>query len=131
MYNNRMRYLGVDYGKKRVGIALSDERGEFALPKAVLPNDRELIKKIKEICDENGVKQVVIGESKNYKGEENAIMENIRSFADDLKGVTRLPVVFEPEFLTSAAAERIQGKNEMHDASAAALILKSYLERNK
>ena len=46
-----MKYLGIDYGKKRVGVALSDEGGQFALPKAVLPSDHQLIKKIKELCD--------------------------------------------------------------------------------
>lgn len=142
-----MRYLGIDYGKKRVGIALSDEGGQFALPKVVLPNDHQLVKKIKEICDENKVSTIVVGESKNYKGEENAIMKDIRSFVEDLKGLTRLPVLLEPEFLTSAEAERInqqrrssprekgsgprakRGENEMLDASAAALILKSFLDK--
>ena len=124
-----MRYLGIDYGKKRVGVALTDENRQFALPKVVLPNDHRLISNIKKICEENDVSLIVIGESKNYKGEENAIMKDIRDFSEDLKGVTKLPIVFEPEFLTSSEAERIQGKNEMHDASAAALILKSYLEK--
>ena len=144
-----MRYLGIDYGSKRVGIALSDEGLQFALPKIVFPNNYKLVSKIKEFCKENDVSLIVIGESKNYKGEENAIMKAARAFAEDLKGVTGTAIAFEPEFLTSAEADRINQprrspsrekgagsrpehhKNEMLDASAAALILKSYLEKIK
>ncbi|OHA15622.1 MAG: hypothetical protein A3G52_04030 [Candidatus Taylorbacteria bacterium RIFCSPLOWO2_12_FULL_43_20] len=126
-----MRYAGIDYGKKRVGVALSDEGLSFALPKVVLPNDRMLVKKIAEFCKENDVSLIVVGESLNYKNEENAIMEEAKDFAKKISGVTGVNVVFEPEFLTSAEAERVQGKNKMHDASAAAIILKSYMAKNK
>src|SRR3989344_5129045 len=99
-----MRYAGIDYGKKRVGVALSDEGLSFALPKVVLPNDRMLVKKIAEFCKENDVSLIVVGESLNYKNEENAIMEEAKDFAKKISGVTGVNVVFDPEFLTSAEA---------------------------
>lgn len=127
-----MRYMGIDYGSKRVGIAVSDEAGEFAMPLIVLSNakkDREgLVKEILSIAKENKVETIVMGESKNYKGEPNAILPETLNLKKDLeeKGMT---VELEPEFMTSTNAERFQGKTDMLDASAAALILQSYLDK--
>ena len=121
--------MGIDYGTKRVGIAISDESQSFALPKVVLANDKKLISKIKEICEKENVEKIILGESKNFKMEDNKVMTKISEFKKVLEVETRREVIFEPEFMTSAEAERIQGKNDMLDASAAALILKSYLEK--
>lgn len=124
-----MRYIGIDYGKKRVGIAVSDENGEFGLPHSVLQNDRKILEKITEICEEKKVGEVVIGESRDFSGAENPVMGDIRKFAAELEKTVKLPIHFEPEFLTSAEAKRIIGENDMLDASAAALILKSYIDK--
>jgi putative Holliday junction resolvase len=130
--------MGIDYGKKRVGIALSDESGQFALPYDVLANsntlrkktEHGLIKKIKKMCDDNKVGAIVLGESKNFKGQDNSIMKEIKIFRDNVIAEIKLPLYMEPEFMTSAEAKQIQGKNDMLDASAAAIILKSYLDKN-
>lgn len=124
-----MRFLAIDYGSKRVGIALSDPSGDFALPYAVFPNDKKLISSIASLCHEQEVGTIIIGESKDYKGVDNPIMKKVLLFKEELENQTKLPVVLEPEYLTSAEAERLQGKNDMIDASAAALILKSYLDK--
>jgi putative Holliday junction resolvase len=126
-----MRILGVDYGGKRVGIALSDERADFSYPLVVLENTENLIADVEKICKDNLVGEIVVGESKNFNQTENTIMQEITPFAEKIRFVTGLPVHMHPEFMTSQEAERLQGKNEMHDASAAALILKSYLETLK
>ncbi len=126
-----MRYLSIDYGTKNVGIAMSDERGDFAYPLKVLENSSSLIDDISSICKENNIGEIVVGESKNFSQEENEVMKEISPFAMELKKNSNLPVHLHPEFLTSMEAERLQGKNEMHDASAAALILKSYLDTIK
>jgi putative holliday junction resolvase len=124
-----MRYLGIDYGSKRVGIAVSDEEGKFALPNVVLPNNAKLLDELNTIICDNNVTTVILGESKNFKGEDNTIMNDIRHFKEKIENNLGKTVIFEPEFLTSHAAQRFQGKNDMHDASAAALILQSYLDR--
>jgi putative Holliday junction resolvase len=124
-----MRYMGIDYGSKRVGIAVSDETGNFALPLVVLKNSPELLDELNEIiCDKN-IEVIILGESKNYKGEDNKIMAEIREFKEKVENNLEKKVIYEPEFMTSQEAQHIQGKGEMHDASAAALILKSYLDR--
>ena len=124
-----MRYLGIDFGKKRVGVAISDESNRLAFPLSVLPNDKTLLGAIQEIIKIEKIEQIVIGESKDFQGKPNKIMGEIEKFAKILKEKTQLVIVFEPEFMTSVQAEQLQGKNEMHDASAAAIILQSYLDR--
>lgn len=124
-----MRYIGIDYGRKRVGVALSDESGTFALAHSVLKNDESLMKNLSKIIEEQKVEAIVMGDSKNYQGEENSIMKYVREFKKQIEETAKIPVYLEPEFLTSAEAERIQGKTDKLDASAAALILKSYLDK--
>ncbi len=124
-----MKYLGIDFGSKRVGIAMSDDDGKMAFPKTVLANDKNLIESIKKICIEEKIGAIVLGESKDFDMKDNMIMEEIRKFKTEIESETFLEVIFEPEFLTSAEAERLQGKTKLLDASAAALILKSYLDK--
>jgi putative Holliday junction resolvase len=126
-----MRYLGIDYGSKRIGLALSDETKTIVTPLSVLSNDKNTISELLKVCQKNEVEVVVVGESKNYDQVDNNIMKEARPFVDSLKNTLGIPVYFHPEFLTSREAEHIQGKNNMLDASAAALILKSYLDTNK
>jgi len=123
--------MGIDYGAKRVGVALSDEEGEFALPYKVLFNNKDLPDAIKALCKEKKVAHIVIGKSENFEGKDNAIMAKINSFIETLKNKVTIPISLEQEFMTSQEARRIQGKNDMNDASAAALILKSYLDKQK
>lgn len=120
--------MGIDYGGKRVGVAISDEDLKLAFPLEVLENSPELISELKELSNINNIGMIVVGESKDFSGQDNKIMEEIRPFVQKLTDELRLEVESHPEFMTSQAAERFQGKNEMHDASAAALILQSYLD---
>ncbi|MEA2112962.1 MAG: Holliday junction resolvase RuvX [Patescibacteria group bacterium] len=125
-----MKYLGIDYGEKNVGIATSDDGGELAFAKVVLNNDNQLLENVLKICEEEKIKVVVIGDSFDFSGQPNNIMKDVLNFKKVLEK-NNLTVHLEPEFLTSAEAERIQGKNDKLDASAAALILKSYLDKIK
>ena len=124
-----MKTMGIDFGMKRVGVALSDENASFAFPHSVMKNDVALLGNILSLAQSEKVSIIVIGESRDYTGKPNPIMEHITRFKEQLEKEGNRSVFLEPEFLTSAEAERIQGKTETLDASAAALILKSYLER--
>ena len=92
-----MRYLGIDYGAKRVGIALSDEKGKMAFAYGVILNTgkKEVVEKIKKICAGNSAGKIVVGKSLNYKGEPNPIMAEIEPFKAALEKETGLPVVYE------------------------------------
>ncbi|MFA6094828.1 MAG: Holliday junction resolvase RuvX [Candidatus Paceibacterota bacterium] len=126
-----MRYLGIDFGTKRVGIALSDEKGEFAMPHSVVQNTPSLVEDVKNICVKEGVGTIVIGESKDYAMNNNPVMKKVIPFVKKLETETGLPVVYEPEVLSSREAGHIQGEGKLLDASAAAIILKSYIDRGK
>jgi len=127
-----MKYLGIDYGTKNVGIAISDDYGKMAFPNTILANDHKIIENLKKIVSKNLIQKIIIGESKNYKMQDNEIMADIYDIKKILETDLNMDVDLHPEILTSAEAERLQGKNEMIDASAAAIILQSYLDlKNK
>lgn len=126
-----MYLMGIDYGEKKIGIALSDENGSFAFAHSVIENDRNAIKKIKKICEENDIWEIILGKSVDYQGRPNPVMKKIEPFKKLLEKEIGLRVEYEPEVLTTKEAERIQGKIKKIDASAAALILRSFLEKQK
>ena len=124
-----MRYLGIDYGTKKIGVTISDEEGSFAFPHGVIPSDTAALDAIAKICSEKGVGAVVLGRSRNYAGQENPVMANVKNFEKALRERTSLPIEYEDEVLTTAQAARDVGKNENTDAAAAALILGNFLSR--
>ena len=130
-----MRLIGIDYGEKRIGIALSDESGAFAFPHSVIINCSDCailnVAQIKKICGENDVGKIILGESLDYKGKPNPIMKKIEKFKVLLEKEINLPVIYQSEILTTKEAERIIGKTKKTDASAAALILRSYIDKEK
>src|SRR3989344_1039579 len=124
-----MRYLGIDYGSKRIGVALSDEEGRVAFPHSVVVNNSRAIATIAELIEGSGAGGVVVGESSNFKGERNKIQNEIDDFVKKLEAKEMdFEVIFEPEFLTSVQARAIMGENKKNDASAAAIILQSFLD---
>ena len=132
------RILGIDYGTKRIGLAISDTDAQFGQPYSVIKNSRknlpEVISEISDILKKEEVCEIVLGESKDFKGKDNAVMPEITEFKEKLEKTLfdlsmQIPVIFEPEFLTSHQAAYFQGKHDLLDASSAALILQSYLDR--
>jgi putative Holliday junction resolvase len=124
-----MRYLGIDYGTKRVGVAIADAQTGIAFPRAVFPNTERLVSDLVELVRSEVIEEVVLGESRDFSGKENSLMRQIHAFKKQLAEETGVPVVLFPEVLSSREAMRLQGDNEMNDASAAAIVLQSYLER--
>jgi len=153
-----MRFLGIDYGTKRIGVATSDEEGVLAFPKEIILNDLNVFKKFNEIIKTEGISEIVIGESVDFSGKLNVLSARIEIFISELKDKFKLPVHKQKEFLTSVEARRykignhrlwrgpvvnggkISNKSQSHsklkqiksgrvDASAAALILQRYLDR--
>ena len=142
-----MRYLGIDYGTKRIGLALTDGEGMMAFPHSVIEANGKALSYIDALCKKEGVGQIILGESKNFKGEPNAVMKKVDEFKKELEKTLGIPVHYEAEFMTSAQAERVdekpreisrrsglelrrpEAKNDKLDASAAALILQSFLDK--
>jgi putative Holliday junction resolvase len=124
------KILGLDFGTERVGAAVSF--GTLAEPLTVLPNDGQLLSKIKLLCAANQIDRIVLGRS------ENVMAEKTEAFAQELGQVIGQPIVFEDETLSSKEVERLLrearlGKRQHRgpiDHLAAALILQRYLDEN-
>jgi len=131
-----MRHLGIDFGTKRVGLALSDESGSMGFPHSTIPNSGKLIDEVLVLMQEKGVECVVLGESLAFDGSQNPVAKAAKEFGEALERRSGVPVVYEPETLTTQEARRnFEGVREsgsgnlLVDASAAALILTSYLDK--
>ena len=124
-----MRHLGIDYGTKRIGLAISDEGGTLAFPYAILENTKGVISEVKTICGHETVELIVIGESVDYKGEPNIVKKEVDKFIVALKKVVNISIMEEREFLTTQQARFYQTRRRRVDDSAAAIILQSYLDR--
>ena len=135
-----MRYLGIDYGSKKIGLALSDESGTMGFPHAIIPNTPRLVDELGVLIAKENIGAVVIGESRTLAGGENPIAKDARALGDAIVERSGVPVFFESEVFTSVEARRVPvgrqagpsrapKKHVAVDASAAALILTSYLSR--
>ena len=125
-----MQYIGVDYGTKRVGIALSDEEASFAFPKEIVAT-AEAISSIQALTDSGTITGIVIGESLANNGGENDILTHTKRFVEKLKLVVSVPIFFEREGFSSVEAHRYQTKKGNRDDSAAAVILQRFLDKQK
>lgn len=144
-----MRHLGIDFGTRKVGLALSDEAGTMGFPRDVLPNDEQLLARVASLIKDEQVGTVVFGESLDFSGNGNPVLAKAHAFANDLQEKTGVLVAWEPEMFSTQEARRgMDGLHPQHvpnvsrvrssvdqtpsavDASAAALILTSYLSRH-
>jgi putative Holliday junction resolvase len=126
-----MKKLGIDFGSKRIGIALSDDSGSMAFPHEVVPNDTNFLEYLEELVEERKVSEIIIGHSLNNDGEPNKIHSAVEELMTDLTLRIGLPIHLEPEQYSTQQASQIQGKGKMIDASAAALILDSFINKQK
>ncbi len=136
-----MRYLGIDYGTKRVGLSISDEDGIMAFPYKVIANSLELVDNIHNICGTEEIGVIVLGESKDVSGKPNKIMGSIEEFKRNIEAELDIPVYFEQEFMTSSYSSEQKFKDifiakkikkekvEKDDSKAATLILQRFLEK--
>jgi putative Holliday junction resolvase len=138
-----MRALGVDYGRKRVGLALSDPIGMLARPwktLAVAGLDQQVAALVREVDalagEADGLGVIVIGLPRRLSGEANEQTAAVQDLAARLGKRTILPIVLQDERLTSHEAEQRLSRREKDwrkrksqlDAAAAAIILQDYLD---
>ncbi len=132
-----MRYLAIDYGQKRTGLAICDPQQTVVSPLMVLEDPSSLLDEIMNIADDYQVEAFVIGLPLNMDGTEGPPSQKVRAFANQLTEKTGLSVVFQDERLSSFAAEQKlketetprDKKKKRLDALAAAEILQNFLDR--
>ena len=126
-----MKRLGIDFGSKKIGIAITDEAGKMAFPHQVVPNDADFLKYVEELVAERGIEEIVIGHSLDNNGQPNQIHAAIKDFMGDIGLSLGIPVQLEPEQYSTQQALHIQGRTSQTDAAAAAIILDSFITRRK
>jgi putative holliday junction resolvase len=132
-----MRWLGIDYGDKRIGIAISDELQSFAHPYRTLQFDSQLLPEIRKIVERERVGGIIVGLPKNMDGSLGPSAAKAQSFASRLKTeLVSVKILLWDERLTTVEAQKalhLAGKNakqskKMIDQVAAQILLQSYLD---
>jgi putative Holliday junction resolvase len=118
-----MRYLGIDYGSNRIGIAVSDGDGKIAFPRSAIKNDTRAILYLEKMVAEERIGKIVIGDTRTIGGAENAITPEAEKFITALENATSLPVTRAFEGWSSIEASRYAPDSGSHDDSAAAAII--------
>ncbi len=122
-----MRYLGIDYGRKRLGIAISDEAGGFAFPKRTIPNDKDAFGLIETIIANEKIGAIVVGDTRAANGGENPVTFEADRFVERLVDVVQLPMHRAWEAWSSVEARRFSPDGH-DDSAAAAIILQRFLD---
>lgn len=134
-----MRYLGIDYGKKRIGLALSDIMGMMAQPYDVIEFKglKNNVENILKIAKEKEVSCIVIGKPINMNGTEGEMVATINELVEELKKFTDIKIELVDERLTTTQAERVlveeanvsrEKRKGLRDKLAATFILQTYLD---
>ena len=126
-----MKYLAIDYGKKKIGIATSDDGGEMAFPCMVIENNKMLLTEVKQLCKELKIGAIVMGESLDQNGKPNAIAKDARKFGATIENAIDVIVKFEKEWYSTVEARKQPGKGGDHevDDQAAAIVLQRHLDK--
>ena len=140
-----MRFLGIDYGTKKIGLSVSDEKGMLAFPNGIVLNDKNIFKSIENILKKEDITDIVIGESNDKGGQPNSVGGDIDLFAKELEKRFGIVVYKQKEFFTSVEARRDvsvgkkvnstsynkkkKEKNKKVDDIAYALILQRFLDQ--
>jgi putative Holliday junction resolvase len=130
------KYLGIDYGSKRIGLAVGDPAVKLAQPLATLDaTETELNQNLGDIIASEGITNIVVGLPRNLEGEDTPQTAAARQFGQWLEANFELPVDMQDEALTSEeATKRLDGRNNgkfqpgLVDQESAVIILQDYLD---
>jgi putative Holliday junction resolvase len=136
-----MRILGIDYGGKRIGLAISDPLGFTAqgLPTIERVNAEDYLQKLADVIKEKGVSRIIVGLPKSMNDTIGKKAEEVLEFVEVLKSHVNLPVVTVDERLTTVRAYKAMSETKMSlrkkqkriDMISAQFILQSYLDRKE
>jgi putative holliday junction resolvase len=132
------RSLGVDYGTKRVGLAISDSLGITARPLSVVPRSA-VVDEVVNLVKEHDIGTIVVGLPTGLSGDEGLSASEARKLADELGAATGAEIILADERYTSRLADdallesgmKRRKRRENVDKVAAAIILQDYLDRTK
>jgi putative pre-16S rRNA nuclease len=136
-----VRYLGVDFGERNIGLAICDDDERVAVPidTVARSSDAQAIDAVLAVAGREGVEGIVVGEPRRLDGTEGSAARRAQGFAQKLGAATRLPIVLYDEALTSheaaarlqqAATPRRRRRDAIH-ALAAQILLQDWLDRRR
>lgn len=133
-----MKYLGIDYGESKVGLAIGDDESHLALPYQIIQGAtrEKLFETINDIIKAESIGLVVVGLPINTIGESSAQTEIVKKFADELKTKVSVEVALQDERFSSAEAHKLGAgtrefrRDKRDDDVAAMIMLQSYLDSN-
>ncbi|MFZ0454645.1 MAG: Holliday junction resolvase RuvX [Ignavibacteriaceae bacterium] len=132
------RILGIDFGLKRIGLALTDPLLTFSYPYKTILNDNSLWDNLKSVVEEKKVKRIILGYPKKSNRPDKDITEKVLGFKNKLSLIFRLEIILWDESYTSVMARQIIVKSVVKkskrkdkgliDQNSAAIILQEYLD---
>jgi putative Holliday junction resolvase len=135
------RILAVDYGEKRIGLAVSDELGITASPLMTLVrrSDDETVRQIAQLASKLRVTQIVVGLPRRTDAQEGEMERKVKAFAEKLRQAVSVPVVLFDERFTTRIAEQVlleadlsrRKRKQFRDRLAAVILLQSFLEAQR
>lgn len=131
------RVLAIDYGEKRVGIALSDPLGVTAQAQPFIPNDSKLMPLIEAISNEKNISKIIVGLPTNRYKKDTQQTTKVRAFVDILKKQIQIPIEYVDERFSTKAMERHlvtadvsrKKRKTSIDSLSAAFFLQGYLDK--
>lgn len=128
-YSGAVKYLGIDFGTKRIGVAVSDDAGSIAFPRTTLPNDEKLFSQLAALVKDENIVGIVVGDTRSHGGKDNPVTAEAEAFVVSLEAAIKIPVERVWEMWSSIEASRYAPEGKSHDdASAAAIILQRFLD---
>ena len=133
------RYLGLDIGEVRIGVAVSDELGSIASPVAMIPRRSDVVTELKKLIARYTPAALVVGLPVGLSGREGPQAQATREYAAELAEAVGLPIEYYDERMSSSIAEqtlisqgtRREKRKQQIDAMAAAVILQGYLDNRR
>jgi putative Holliday junction resolvase len=134
------RYLGLDPGERRIGIAISDATGTIATPVEFIDRKaRNHEQRLQELCTEWEISEIVVGLPLSLDGTEGPAAARSREFGARVADITELPIRFHDERFTTVTAEQAlleggvkrRSRTSKRDQVAAAVMLQSFLDKRR
>lgn len=134
-----MKILAIDYGQKRLGIAISDALGITAQPQPWIPHGQKMFDEIRALIDKNEISEIVIGLPLTLKGTSSQMTLEVEEFSKKLSQVVTIPIALQDERFSTMESEKIlisadvsrEKRKDARDSMVASIILQDYLERKK
>jgi putative Holliday junction resolvase len=128
------KYLGIDFGANKIGLALADLQTKIATPYKILIKEKDPIAKIKEICQQENIEKIIVGLPIGLKGVNSEQYKKVADFINKLKQEIKIEIIEQDEKMTSIYAQKLMRETKYKksdDDVAAMLILQSYLDEQR